>query len=382
MKRFDRTFFAAIVASIVLAACGTPGAPMPPALELARVVTDLHAVRKGDRVYLAWTVPAQTTDHQTIRHPGPTRICRSLKVEITDCKSPVAEISAAKFPVPAFNSKKGAPAPKIQASYVDVLTQELQTKEPTAQITYAISALNESGRSAGLSNLVQVASAPTLPPPEHFNAEVRSDGVMLSWVCPTTPSFIDPHIAYKLRIYRRDLSDPSKHAPGKQTGGKATTTKIADVNLSDCSPPQYLDQLVEWEKQYEYFADVVTIVSSPGKPDVEVEGDDTAVVQAFTHDIFPPAVPTGLQAAFSGAGQKPFIDLVWSPDTEADMAGYNVFRHEEGGEPVKLNTEPVKASAYRDANVQSGHKYFYSVSSVDVRNNESAKSEEASEQVP
>jgi hypothetical protein len=381
MKRFDRTFFAAIAASAVLAACGTPGAPLPPALELARAVTDLHAVRKGDRVYLAWTVPAQTTDHQTIRHPGPTRICRSLKVEITDCKAPVAEIPAAKFPVPAFNSKKGAAAPKIQASYVDVLTHEVQTQEPTGQITYAVSVLNESGRSAGLSNLVQVLSAPTLPPPEHFNAEVRSDGVMLSWVCPSSTGLADPHIAYKLRIYRRDPSDPRKQTAGNPAS-KTTTTKIADVNLADCSPPQYLDQTVEWEKHYDYFADAVTIVSIPGKPDAEVEGDDTPVIQAFTHDIFPPATPTGLQAAFSGVGQKPFIDLVWSPDTEADMAGYNVFRHEEGSQPVKLNAEPVKSSAYRDADVQSGHKYFYSVSAVDERNNESAKSDEASEQVP
>jgi hypothetical protein len=289
----------------------------------------------------------------------------------------VAEIPAAKFPVPAFNSKKGAPAPKIQASYVDVLTPEFQSQDPAAQINYAVSVLNESGRSAGLSNLVQVPSAASLPPPANFNAEVRSNGVMLSWACPTSTGLADPHIAYKLRLYRHDLSDPRK-----QTAGKPTITKIADVILTDCSPPQYLDQLVEWEKHYDYFANVVTIVSGPGKPDVEVEGDDTPVVQAFTHDIFPPAVPTGLQAAFSGVGQKPFIDLVWSPDTEADMAGYNVFRHEEGSPPVKLNTEPVKSSAYRDANVQSGHKYFYSVTAIDERNNESAKSDEASEQVP
>ena len=100
------------------------------------------------------------------------------------------------------------------------------------------------------------------------------------------------------------------------------------------------------------------------------------------YDVFPPAVPTGLQAAFSGVGQAPFIDLVWAPDTEADLAGYNIFRHEEGGQPAKLNPDPVKTSAYRDTNVQPGKRYFYSVSAVDERNNESARSEEASETVP
>ena len=76
------------------------------------------------------------------------------------------------------------------------------------------------------------------------------------------------------------------------------------------------------------------------------------------------------------------MDIVWSPDTSADLAGYNVYRHEEGGQPEKLNAEPVKTPAYRDAAVQSGKKYFYSVTAVDVRGNESAQSEEASESVP
>lgn len=73
---------------------------------------------------------------------------------------------------------------------------------------------------------------------------------------------------------------------------------------------------------------------------------------------------------------------MWSPDTEADLAGYNVFRHEGNETPVKLNSEPVKTPAFRDTTVQPGKKYFYSVSAVDGRNNESAKSEVTSEQVP
>ena len=358
-----------MLACAVLAACGTPGAPMPPELELAKPVTDLRAARKGDKVYLAWTVPAQTTDHQTVRHPGPTRVCRSLNLEIGDCKIPAAEIPPDQFPVPPFDSKKGAPAPKIQARYTDILPQDLQTQNPTAEITYAVSALNQSGRSAGLSNLVQVPAAPTLSPPEHFSPEVRSEGVLLSWACPPATDAADPRIGHRLRIYRREQV-------------KQTLARIGDVNFADCSQSQFLDQTFEWEKHYDYFAAVVTVVSLSGKPEVEVESNDTPIIQVFAHDTFPPAVPGGVQAVFSGVGQAPFIDLVWSPDTEADLAGYNVFRHEEGSQPAKLNAELVRTPAYRDASVQSGKKYFYSVSAVDERNNESARSEETSEQVP
>lgn len=68
--------------------------------------------------------------------------------------------------------------------------------------------------------------------------------------------------------------------------------------------------------------------------------------------------------------------------TDVDLDGYNIYRHEEGARPVKVNAEPVKTPAYRDAAVVSGKNYFYSVSAVDVRGNESARSEETSETVP
>jgi fibronectin type 3 domain-containing protein len=115
---------------------------------------------------------------------------------------------------------------------------------------------------------------------------------------------------------------------------------------------------------------------------LEIEGDDTPFQPVFTHDIYPPAVPAGLQAVFSGPGQPTFIDLIWAPDTDADLAGYNIYRREPGGTSTRINHELVKTPSYRDTNVISGKTYLYSVSAVDLRGNESARSEEASEQVP
>jgi len=113
-----------------------------------------------------------------------------------------------------------------------------------------------------------------------------------------------------------------------------------------------------------------------------VEGDDSPAQRVFTNDVFPPGVPSGLQAVFSGAGQEPFVDLIWAPDTDADLAGYNVYRREGDGQLGKINSELVKAPAFRDQNVAAGKTYVYSVSAVDLRGNESAHSEEATEAVP
>jgi hypothetical protein len=398
MKRSGWNILVCVLGSAALVSCGTPGVPIPPSLELSKPVTDLRATRKGDKVFLAWSVPAKTVDRQSVRRPGVTRICRSLKAPVTDCKNPVAEISSAQFPLPvAQAAKKGAPpAPKVQANYSDVLPRDLQKQDPAAVFNYAVSVQNDSGRSAGLSNQVQVPSAPTLPPPQNFRAEVKSDGVLLSWDCPSgaLPSGI---ITHKVRIYRHDpdeqsntrISDAvltpcsqSQSAVAKSPPSTDHPDGDSDKNLPESSQPEFLDQTFEWEKSYEYHATIVTVIASPGTGEVEVEGDDTPPVNIFAHDIYPPAVPSGLQAVFSGAGQAPFIDLVWSPNVEADLAGYNIFRHEQDAPPVKLNSDPVKTSAFRDINVQSGKRYFYSVSAVDERNNESAKSEEANEEVP
>ncbi|MFZ0761752.1 MAG: hypothetical protein WAM69_17540, partial [Candidatus Sulfotelmatobacter sp.] len=59
-----------------------------------------------------------------------------------------------------------------------------------------------------------------------------------------------------------------------------------------------------------------------------------------------------------------------------------IYRHQEGAAPVKLNSEPVKTPAFRDTQVAAGNTYFYSVSAVDLRGNESTRSKEASERVP
>jgi hypothetical protein len=79
-----------------------------------------------------------------------------------------------------------------------------------------------------------------------------------------------------------------------------------------------------------------------------------------------------LQAVYT-SGPPKTIDLTWAPNTDADLAGYNVYR---GG--VKANTELVKTPTYRDPVTAPGD-YTYSVTAVDLRGNESAKSAEARE---
>jgi hypothetical protein len=364
MKPFIPTVVLLVCGAAALVGCGVPGVPKAPSLGLPEPIPDLRAIRKGDIVYLDWTVPAETTDRLPVRHPGPTRICRSLAV-MNDCANPVGEVPAAQL---SGTSPRQTPPGKMQATYTDRLPPTLLGENPDAQIFYAVSVLNGNGRSAGISNVVEVSAVTALPPPSDFHARVTAEGVVLTWTgisqLPETRG-----LRHVYRVYRR-------------LEGGNTDTVVGEVPLDLSSLAQLVDHSFEWEKTYFYRATVVTVIQEEGKPEIQFEGDDTPAVKVFAHDIFPPAVPSSLQAVFSGVGQRLFIDLIWAPDADADLAGYNVFRHEVGGGPVKINTELVKTPAFRDTNVASGKTYIYSVSAVDVRGNESGRSEEASEVVP
>jgi fibronectin type 3 domain-containing protein len=80
--------------------------------------------------------------------------------------------------------------------------------------------------------------------------------------------------------------------------------------------------------------------------------------------------------------QQKFIDVTWAPNTENDLSGYKVYRREADEPAARINSELVKAPAFRDSNVGAGHTYFYSVTAVDLRGNESERSQETSETVP
>jgi hypothetical protein len=364
MTRSTLKVLLAFAAPLMITACATIGPPQPPSLELPKPPSDLRAVRKGDRVTLTWSAPSVTTDRQTVRSMGPTRVCRGAEPVLAQCGTPVGEAAAQPRPGTTATSKQ-----KIARSYIDSLSAQIQSDNPSGFIAYAIEVLNAGGRGAGLSNQVRVSLVRTLPPPRDFSARVTGQGVVLTWTndVPHADSTRPAH--YVDRIYRRLEGSPDKILAGEVPAG-------GERSLS------FTDSSIEWEKTYEYRAETVTVIAQENKPQVQVEGDDSPEIKVFAHDVFPPAVASGLQAVSSGPGQKTFIDLVWAPVSDVDLDGYNVYRHEQDSAPVKVNAEPLKTPAYRDAFVVSGKNYFYSVSAVDVRGNESARSEEASEAVP
>ena len=103
-------------------------------------------------------------------------------------------------------------------------------------------------------------------------------------------------------------------------------------------------------------------------------------------NTFPPHPPTGLEAIPGGAtAADRSIDLSWTPNTDPDLAGYNVYRQDidakgaAAGTAARLNTIPVAGPAYRDQTAVPGRRYAYHVTAVDTAGNESAPSADVQE---
>lgn len=350
-------FLPLILALLSLAGCATQGAPQPPSLNVPKPITDLSAVRKGDTVTLSWTAPDATTDGASVRHSG-KMIARRTTAD-NQTASVVGEVPLT--PVPKSDQSRAQ-------SLKDSLTDLLRSSTSDFAI-YTVEAVNNSGKSGGLSNQVAVPLVLT-PPTPTIQAGVVPQGVSISWNQSWPPEKrTNLNVQYVYRIMRRLQGSNQQPAMVKQLSAGNEAALVVDTGI-------------EWEKQYQYWVTPLTLWQKDDHQKGEVEGDDSNVVSVTTKDIFPPAVPSGLQAVFSQVGQKSFIDLTWIPDSDADLAGYNVYRRTEDTQPVKLNNDLVKTSAFRDEAVQPGMKYFYSLSAVDLRSNESAKSQEASEVVP
>jgi hypothetical protein len=392
---------------LILVGCAQTGPPLPPSLELPKPPSDLRAIRKGNTVTLTWSEPALTTDHQSVRYLGPTLICRSPETEMTACANQVA-ILPPPATVPQKPNKKSQqqkPTPPPLQTSTDTLPASAESDNPDAELTYAVEVLNRNARGAGLSNRVHVPAITILPSPADLSATLNDDGVDLTWTSAAAPP-VRQGVEYRYRIYRRNESQSNESAGEKSASKKQKNkdTIAAEIPVGSAGAAHFLDP-IEWEKTYQYRITAVTIITKP-ESQIQLEGDDSTPLEIVAHDIFPPAIPAGLQAVYSGEGQKSYIDLIWAPVPSADLAGYNIYRSEANTEtnssagktseektsegksnekssaPIKLNAELVKTPSYRDTSVTPGKTYIYAVSAVDVRNNESKKSEEATETVP
>jgi O-glycosyl hydrolase len=126
----------------------------------------------------------------------------------------------------------------------------------------------------------------------------------------------------------------------------------------------------------ERFASVGPYAVSGGVVTVDVPaGSITTLYAGGPPDITPPAPPTNLTATAVSPSE---IDLDWDDNSEPDLDGYNVYRGTKSGGPYSQVASDVSSSDYADGGLSPSTTYYYVVTAVDVADNESDDSNQAS----
>lgn len=360
MQRWMSGALAAALPALLtgLSGCGTPAAPQPPSLNLPDRVADLAAVRTGNSVLLTWTMPKRNTDKLALTSDVAAHVCREEAAGACEAAGPDQML-----------------APGAVRTFSDTLPPALAAGSPRV-LRYFVELKNQKGRSAGLSNAAMVLAGLAPSPVVGLTAEVRKDGVVLRW----TPA----GETVPVRLQRTLLTPPT--AKAKQ-GPLSAPPEPLEQNLvvdTETQSGRAIDKSILFGETYSYRAQRVARVEQNGQT-VELAGEFSAPVRVAALDVFPPALPTGLAAVatLGEAGASPAIDLSWQPDSEADLAGYIVYRREGDGAWMRISSaQPVVGPAFHDAQVHAGHTYHYAVSAIDQGGHESAHSAEAEETVP
>ena len=367
-----------LLAVLAFSACGMPGAPQPPSLNLPVPVSNLTAVRAGNQVALSWKLPTRNTDKILLKSPIITRVCRQ-ETHAGPCNA-----------VTTLELEPGS-----DSTFSDLLPPGLATGSPRP-LTYFVELVNRKGRSAGLSNGAEILAGQAPEAVIGLAAELSKDGVLLRWT-PTPPD--TPPAA--IRLVRTLLTSPAKN-PGHQSMPSLLPAPPEPANLNllvvTGATGRALDADIRFGESYEYRAQRIVSATENGQT-LELASPLCAPIRVDAADIFPPSIPQGLAAvATTGEnGSPPAIDLSWQPVADLGLAGYIIYRQELAtptGKSVSAENEssglwqrisppqPVIGPGFHDSNVQAGHSYMYAVSAIGQNGHESGRSIPAEEMVP
>ncbi len=345
-----------VVGSIGSSGCGKIGDPLPPLPRAPLVVEDLTVAQEGTRLVLRFPLVRsrlmrgleRLDIYRVIEPPGAPE--GMTPERFGTIATLIASIPAEEIPLN-----------RSTASYVDRLEPRQAAAE--SRYRYALRIVTRSGGEADLSNYATIIPLLELAlAPGRLAAGQQERAVELSWEAPTANlSGRMPANIAGYNLYRR------------VTGG---VQPMARLNESLLTETRFEDRGFEFGVEYEYEVRAVSRASAG-----TVESDASGVLSHRAADTFAPQAPGSITIASIGR----MVSLFWPLNSEPDVAGYNVYRAEDGATPPeqwrRLNAQPLRSGSFRDDRVVAGREYFYQITAVDRAGNESRRSTTVSETV-
>lgn len=333
--------------TMMVAACGHKGNPVPPDRPMPPAVEAFEIDRSGPKVTLRFTVPVPDPESQAPRILERVDVYAMSKPAADPAPTPAELAIAAHLfskvdaPVPPKPSA-ATPAEAELVSGTLTLTDTLPASpaDGTTVRYYAVQAVN--GRRRGpLSPILKVSPNVTLDVPANVGVAYDERGLSLTWAPGATG------VRFVL-----DETDSTGAHPKRVTSAPLDT-------------PQF-EAPVEFGKARCFVVRAIQMTAG-----VTVIGEGAAPVCVTPVDRFPPPAPSDTVALALDAA----VEVSWTASTASDVAGYVILRAEgTNGTLQPLTPQPVAGPTYRDATARSGVTYQYAVKAVDGAGNESAVS--------
>jgi hypothetical protein len=369
-----------VVSSITAISCGQKGAPLPPIVRTP-AAPGVNANRRGSTIELTLSVPNANTDGSrpanlsridiyAVNGSASTMtdadiVKQGTKVASIAVKSPRDPNDTVEQDEPPENAEPAVGEGVDQgasSAIAETITQSLLESTANEEGPLGIAALrtyigvgvDRRGHRGRFSKRVSVPLQlpPAAPPPVAIVYDEKK--IVITWkpvdttvageqVLPSQsfgPLF--PEVLFNL--YDATTGQMLNDKPIRENG--------------------YEDARMTWGTKRCYLVRAVEFVAK-----LPIESEPTGPVCEMLVDTFPPAPPKGLTAV----GTEGAINLIWEPNTEADLAGYFVLRG-IGDEPLqRITSEPVTEASFFD-NVQRNLRFTYAVQAVDKAGNVSPPS--------
>jgi hypothetical protein len=320
------TFAALSLALLAVAGCGKKANPVPKGLPVPTSISDLRGDVKDGVLFLSFTIPTKNRDGTDVKNLAGFRIMKSCGA----CGGAFALWKDIRL-----SDKQGY---TIRDHRLYTYDNDLE-----ADVAYGYRVYPYTIKDVRLdgSNVFSVTWLKPPAKPANLSANEEDSKIVLSWETTDELSY---------NVYRWENA----------------MYPLFPRNPAPLAASQFTDEGLQNGKTYKYEVRAVKMEET-----TPFEGE-SAVISATPRKTTPPEPPAAPHLEKKDGG----VLLSWAPNTESDLAGYNVYRL-VAGKTEKINTATLREPRFLDENPGAELRYVsYYVTAVDQSGNESGPSRE------
>ncbi len=321
---------------------------------------NLQVQQMGKNILLQWNFPKTFSD----KKQTPLQIEKIEKIQVY--------YSNKAIPGPRFHKKaqilkkihirdlhkiESAAVPNTFSYSIPFQLKDLDNKDHFLSIQYQYGK-----KKSPLCVIAYFRSVVPAKPIANLKVTLENKAIKLQWTRPTLDemgksiAFISGYNVYKqIKPDETGVTDEKKTPPS----GKQELPPFIKLNSSTLLGEYFEDLNTSVNGTYTYY--VTAMVSNL------VESDTSEYIAVPVTDTYPPEIPPNL-VSFKTSNA---IYLNWKEVTDVDFSHYRIYRRTETETDFSKIADNITANNYTDKSVKKETIYYYTVTAVDKKGNES-----------